>query len=106
MLPLTAIETAELVGKFVRRNGLAESVEGTLLAEVARPEYASLAQVPVTLNLLLHVLAKEGADGAVLSRSGLYDRAVRMMVQVALPQFAVELSIAMSHLSCQMPLRT
>ena len=83
VLALTAAETAELVRKFARRNGLAESVGRTLAAEVARPEYASLAQVPVTLNLLLHVLAKEGVEGAVLSRSRLYDRAVRMMVQAS-----------------------
>ena len=59
------------------------TVGGTLAAEVVRPEYASRAQVPVTLNLLLHVLAKEGVAGAVLSRSRLYDRAVRMMVQAS-----------------------
>ena len=83
VLALAAAETAELVRKFARRNGLAESVERTLTGEVARPECASLAQVPVTLNLLLHVLAKEGVEGAVLSRSRLYDRAVRMMVQAS-----------------------
>ena len=41
-----------------------------LAAEIERPEYASLAQVPVTLNLLLHVLAAS-PSGEVLGRAQL-----------------------------------
>ncbi len=80
VMALTPAEAATLVRKFAQRSGLAE-LERALATEVARPDYASLVQVPVTLNLLLHVLAKEGVGHAVLSRSQLYDRAVRMMVQ-------------------------
>ena len=39
-------------------------------AEIERPEYAPLAQVPVTLNLLLHVLAAS-PSGEVLGRAQL-----------------------------------
>ncbi len=51
-----------------------------LAAEIERSEYASLARVPVTLNLLLHVLAA-GPGGEVLGRAELYARAIGMMVQ-------------------------
>ena len=67
VMALTGGETAELVRKFAQRSGLSEASEQALAKEVGRAEYASLAQVPVTLNLLLHVLAKKGV-GALLSR--------------------------------------
>ena len=51
-----------------------------LAAEIERSEYASLAQVPVTLNLLLHVLAVS-PGGEVLGRADLYARAIGMMLQ-------------------------
>jgi hypothetical protein len=68
VMALTCGETAELVRKFAQRSGLLEASGQALAKEVGRAEYASLAQVPVTLNLLLHVLARKGVGDAVLSR--------------------------------------
>ena len=70
VIALARGEQSELVRKFARRSGLPESTEQAVAKEVSRAEYASLAQVPVTLNLLLHVLAKGGVGDAVLSRRG------------------------------------
>ena len=108
IMALTSAETATLVRKLARRSGLAEALERALATEVARPDYASLAEVPAMLNLLLHVLAKEGV-GAVLSRSQLYDRAVRMMavLLLCLRHFWHASSFRLiPHLSCQMSFRT
>ncbi len=73
VLPLAAKERAALVEKFLRRTGLDEQGperSKALAAEIERPEYAPLAQVPVTLNLLLHVLAAS-PSGEVLGRAQL-----------------------------------
>ena len=83
VLPLVAKERAALVEKFARRTSLDEKGperSTALAAEIERSEYASLAQVPVTLNLLLHVLAAS-PGGEVLGRAELYTRAIGMMVQ-------------------------
>jgi len=69
-----------LAGKFAQRVGLGDAAAAALADAVLRPAYRSLATVPSTLNLLLHVVHRDGVD-ATLARPRLYSRAVTMIVQ-------------------------
>lgn len=80
VLPLTDGEMLELAEKFAESNGLESKPAKAVASEICTVKYRHLAQVPVTLNLLLHVLTKQGI-GAVLSRSELYGHSVAMLVQ-------------------------
>ena len=79
VLPLTEAARTVLVGKFAQRQGLSAAATAGLLAALSKPAYESLAKIPVTLNLLLHVLTRD--PGAVLSRTEIYARALQMIQQ-------------------------
>ncbi len=79
VVPLEPAQVEEVVAKFASRRGVPGET-ARLQEQVSRPDYRGIAEVLVTLQLLLHVL-KNDSSGTVLSRTELYKRAVQMMMQ-------------------------
>jgi len=82
MQGLSSGSQSELLQRLMAQLDVAEAERSALVAEVARPEYRSLAETPLTLSLLAQVLLRRGHAKEGLTRSKVYEYAVQMVCQV------------------------
>jgi len=80
--PLTRDASDELAAKIVGRSGVEPEARRMLMGEVHRLEYASLTSTPITLNLLVQVLARVEWDRAGMTIAQVYGHAVSLVLQV------------------------
>jgi len=82
ILPLTREKGDELAGKIMARSGVGAQANYILMTELHRREYAALTRTPITLNLLVQVLARVEWGSATMTIAEVYGHAVSLVLQV------------------------